>query len=187
VSDPYRGDDEASALRLKQLDAEIVEREARLSDAFWERVAPVWGVPRTASEGADPRQARHNRLAELDRAIARARSGPSSEAALPPPDAPGDGVLGTIDRAASIKPLKAAAVLRVDVIKGDASTAHAFLTEDARAALLAVEVDAPPTVIVADDIAEVRTVSVTQAGLERLTELLTLWHRVPSPVPLPVE
>jgi len=112
VADPYRGDDAATDARLKQLDAEVAGREAELTDVFWEKVAPVWGVPRTLSVGTgDPRAPRHARIALLDGAIARARSGPWAERDLPPVDEPAGGLLGIVAGAISVRPPHAAHAL----------------------------------------------------------------------------
>jgi hypothetical protein len=85
VTDPYRGDETASALRLARLDAEIAERERRLTDAFWRDVAPAWNVPPTLEPSDDPRTDREARIALLDQALERARSGPWADVRLPPP------------------------------------------------------------------------------------------------------
>lgn len=115
----YRGDGEASPERLAALDADIAAREGRLSAIFWERVAPVWGVPRGLSAALSPLEARHARVAELDAAIERARRGPAAEPALPPLPPPSEGVLASIDQALSFMP--------PDVLAGvvEAARAHA--------------------------------------------------------------
>ncbi len=108
--DPYRGDGEASALRLQQFDAEIARKEKALTEVFWERVAPVWGVPDGLDEDLAPTDARHARLEILDRAIARAKKGPSAERELPAPRPTPTGLLAKLGRAAMPCPSSAAMI-----------------------------------------------------------------------------
>ena len=125
--DPYRGDDEASALRLQQLDAEIARKESALTEVFWERVAPVWGIPKGLDEGLAPTDARHARLEVLDRATARAKKGPPAERELPPPQPTPTGLLAKLGRAAMPCPSSAAMIqsaLPDDGLGEEAEWAH---------------------------------------------------------------
>lgn len=112
MADPYRGEGEATALRLRQLDADIARQEALFSEVFWDRVAPVWGVPRALDPAAAPAEARHRHLAHLDRALARARAGAPAERDLPPPPAQPEGLLAKFDRSAFGCPASAVVVGR---------------------------------------------------------------------------
>lgn len=100
----YRGDGEASPERLRALDHEIAALEARLTDVFWEHVAPVWGAGRGLSAALGALEARHARIAELTALIARVESGPSAEPDLPPPRSPPSGVLAAVGRALTAPP-----------------------------------------------------------------------------------
>jgi len=100
----YRGEGEASAERLRALDEEIAALEARLTDTFWEHVAPVWGVSEGLHPALGPLEARHARIAEVTALIERAQRGPLAEPDLPPPAPPPSGVLASVGRALTAPP-----------------------------------------------------------------------------------
>lgn len=292
MADPYRGEGEASALRLRQLDAEIARKESLFTEVFWDRVASVWGVPRALDPAAAPDEGRHRRLAHLDQALARARTGPPAERDLPPLPAQSDGLLAQLDRTAFGCPASAAEIdrafprdpappgdssaswkalwthrasrvwgrrARVDdvpvdatatsesrknqiaahggssyavayfrttvapaahlrlepegiaqdllemiglsreielgdatfdpvfVIKGEEEAAEAYLDGDSRRALLAMGVEAVPSVTFRGGVVTVRTTAVTERAARLAIGLLTTWHRAPSPQNLLVE
>jgi len=123
----YRGDGEATPERLAQLDARIARLEARLSDAFWERVAHHWGVARRFDERLGPLEARHARIGRLEEAVERAERGPAADADLPPEPGEPSGIADAIHR------VRTALGYYPDLFAGVESAAESFGAEvDAR-------------------------------------------------------